>query len=72
MPLFDALFGSPVRPRFGAILSAVLGRRISGTACRDSLFFTREPDSDPGPLVFYSPTSHSHLDLASVSPSPCA
>jgi hypothetical protein len=37
MPLFDALlFGSPVRPRFGAILSAVLGRRISGTACRAS------------------------------------
>jgi hypothetical protein len=35
MPLFDALFGSPVRPRFGAILSAVLGCRISGTACRE-------------------------------------
>jgi hypothetical protein len=33
--VFDALFGSPVRPRFGAILSAVFGRRISGTACRD-------------------------------------
>jgi hypothetical protein len=59
-----------------------LGRPLAGTgdpgrlsrdgAAKHSLFFTREPDSDPGPLVFYSPTSHSHLDLASVSPSPCA